>query len=63
MNAKKQAQEQARSMSLNVVRLCFSVFLPDSMGQFCHRLPPVYSQAIYDSSEYTSMTAVITMYQ
>ncbi|KAK7498584.1 hypothetical protein BaRGS_00010244 [Batillaria attramentaria] len=48
-SAKKQAQEQARSMSLNVVRLSFEVFLPDNLGQFTRRLAPVVSQPIYDS--------------
>nr|KAG5707696.1 hypothetical protein BaRGS_003271 [Batillaria attramentaria] len=50
-SAKKQAQEQARSMSLNVVRLSFEVFLPDNLGQFTRRLAPVVSQPIYDSKD------------
>lgn len=49
MNAKKQATDQARNMSLNVVRLCFDVYLPDHNGQYVLRLSPVYSHPIYDS--------------
>ncbi|XP_076454433.1 nuclear factor NF-kappa-B p105 subunit-like [Babylonia areolata] len=45
----EQAQEQARSMALNKVRLQFQVFLPDAEGRYLTMLPPVVSQPIYDS--------------
>ena len=51
LTAKQQAQEQARNMSLNVVRLQFRVFLPGPDGQYLNMLPPVVSQPIYDSSK------------
>ncbi|XP_030052048.1 proto-oncogene c-Rel [Microcaecilia unicolor] len=34
---------------LNVVRLCFQVFLPDEHGNFTLALPPVVSNPIYDN--------------
>ncbi|XP_071105685.1 nuclear factor NF-kappa-B p105 subunit-like [Haliotis cracherodii] len=46
---RKQAQEQAKSMSLNVVRLCFQVFLMDEKKNFTKHLPQVVSRPIYDS--------------
>lgn len=39
-------------MDLSVVRLMFTVFLPDSDGGFSRRLEPVVSDPIYDSSEF-----------
>ncbi|XP_041362807.1 nuclear factor NF-kappa-B p105 subunit-like [Gigantopelta aegis] len=48
-NARKQAREQAKSMSLNVVRLCFQVYLIDENDQYSKLLPSVISQPIYDS--------------
>ena len=50
--AKQQAEEQARSMQLNIVRLLFTAYLSDSQGEYTQRLTPVVSNAIYDSSEY-----------
>ncbi|KAL8565005.1 hypothetical protein ACOMHN_003381 [Nucella lapillus] len=49
--AQKQAEEQARSMPLNVVRLQFRVFLPGITEDQCPptMLPPVVSRPIYDS--------------
>lgn len=34
---------------LNVVRLCFQVFLPDEHGNFTTALPPIVSNPIYDN--------------
>lgn len=34
---------------LNVVRLCFQVFLPDEHGNLTSALPPVVSNPIYDN--------------
>ncbi|XP_008070154.1 proto-oncogene c-Rel [Carlito syrichta] len=34
---------------LNVVRLCFQVFLPDELGNLTTALPPVVSNPIYDN--------------
>lgn len=34
---------------LNVVRLCFQVFLPDEHGNLTTALPPVVSNPIYDN--------------
>ncbi|XP_070186600.1 nuclear factor NF-kappa-B p100 subunit-like [Littorina saxatilis] len=49
LEAKKEAQELSRNMSLNVVRLQFQVFLTGSNGQFLKMLNTVISQPIYDS--------------
>uniref|UniRef100_H3CAH8 Nuclear factor kappa B subunit 1 n=1 Tax=Tetraodon nigroviridis TaxID=99883 RepID=H3CAH8_TETNG len=43
------AAVQAKDMDLSVVRLMFTVFLPDSDGGFSRRLEPVVSDPIYDS--------------
>lgn len=37
---------------LNVVRLCFQVFLPDEHGNLTTALPPVVSNPIYDNRKY-----------
>ncbi|KAH9508414.1 Nuclear factor NF-kappa-B p105 subunit [Bulinus truncatus] len=47
--AKQQAEEQSKNMQLNVVKLCFQVFLRNPDGTFSKMLTPVVSQAIYDS--------------
>ncbi|XP_046550036.1 nuclear factor NF-kappa-B p105 subunit-like isoform X1 [Haliotis rubra] len=47
--ARKQAQEQAKNMSLNVVRLCFQVYLMDEKKNFTKHLTQVVSRPIYDS--------------
>ncbi|CAL1527447.1 unnamed protein product [Lymnaea stagnalis] len=47
--ARMQAEEQSKTMQLNVVRLCFQVFLRNPDGSFSKMLTPVVSQAIYDS--------------
>ncbi|KAK7004971.1 nuclear factor NF-kappa-B p100 subunit [Biomphalaria glabrata] len=47
--AKLQADEQSKTMQLNVVKLCFQVFLRNPDGTFDKMLPPVVSQPIYDS--------------
>lgn len=49
--AEKQAEEQSKTMQLNVVRLCFRVFLPGEGNKFTRVLNPVLSDPIYDSSE------------
>jgi len=59
--AHQQAEEQARTMQLNVVRLCFTAYLPDSFGEFKHRLTPVVSQPIYDSK--SPGTAALRIYR
>ena len=38
-------------MDLNVVRLCFQVFLPDEHGKITRIVPPVVSQPIHDKSK------------
>lgn len=48
--ARQQADEQSKTMQLNVVRLCFQVFLRNADGSFSTMLTPVVSQPIYDSS-------------
>ncbi|XP_048456938.1 proto-oncogene c-Rel, partial [Rhincodon typus] len=40
---------QIEDIDLNVVRLCFQVFLPDEHGSFSRALPPVVSNPIYDN--------------
>ncbi|XP_078413039.1 proto-oncogene c-Rel isoform X2 [Cetorhinus maximus] len=40
---------QVEDYDLNVVRLCFQVFLPDEHGSFSRALPPVVSNPIYDN--------------
>uniref|UniRef100_A0A4W3GP48 V-rel avian reticuloendotheliosis viral oncogene homolog n=1 Tax=Callorhinchus milii TaxID=7868 RepID=A0A4W3GP48_CALMI len=40
---------QIEDYDLNVVRLCFQVFLPDEHGTFTRALPPVISNPIYDN--------------
>lgn len=45
----KMANEQAKSMNLSTVRLCFQTYLPDDLGQFVRCLTPVYSNQIFDS--------------
>ena len=40
-------------MDLNVVRLCFQVFLPDEHGKITRVVPPVVSQPIHDKSKCT----------
>lgn len=49
---KKEADEQAKAMQLNVVRLHFQTFLQDPHnGQFTRVLPSVLSNPVYDSSK------------
>ncbi|XP_078086027.1 proto-oncogene c-Rel [Mustelus asterias] len=40
---------QVEDYDLNVVRLCFQVFLPDEHGSFSRALPPVVSNPIFDN--------------
>ncbi|CAE1313443.1 NFKB1 [Acanthosepion pharaonis] len=47
--AKEQADTQAKSMHLNVVRLCFQAYLQDKNGNLTIMLPSVISNPIYDS--------------
>lgn len=39
------------NIDLNVVRLCFQVFLPNEQGKVTRVVPPVVSQAIHDKSK------------
>ncbi|XP_064621340.1 embryonic polarity protein dorsal-like isoform X2 [Lineus longissimus] len=41
-------KHKANQIDLNVVRLCFQVFLPDSNGRFTRIVAPVVSNPIYD---------------
>ena len=54
--ARSQAEEQAKSMSLNTVRLCFQAYLQDHDGTFSKMLPSVISSPIYDSSKFSSFS-------
>nr|XP_033794512.1 proto-oncogene c-Rel isoform X2 [Geotrypetes seraphini] len=52
INPYRVPEEQLPSIEdydLNVVRLCFQVFLPDEHGNFTLALPPVVSNPIYDN--------------
>ncbi|XP_061084155.1 proto-oncogene c-Rel-like [Conger conger] len=40
---------QTEEYNLNVVRLCFQVFLLDEAGQYTPQLPPIISNPIYDN--------------
>lgn len=40
------------NIDLNVVRLCFQVFLPDQSGKISRIVPPVVSHPINDKSKY-----------
>ncbi|XP_043910916.1 proto-oncogene c-Rel-like isoform X2 [Protopterus annectens] len=48
-NVPQEALLRVEDYDLNVVRLCFQVFLPDSHGCFTIELPPVVSNPIYDN--------------
>lgn len=50
-------------MDLSVVRLMFTVFLPDSDGGFSRRLEPVVSDPIYDSSEFQLLAQLLNVCQ
>jgi len=39
------------NIDLNVVRLCFQVFLPDDSGKISRIVPPVVSLPIHDKSK------------
>ena len=41
---------QTEEYDLNVVRLCFQVYLQDESGQFTIALNPIVSNPIYDNS-------------
>ncbi|KAL4237781.1 hypothetical protein ACF0H5_002493 [Mactra antiquata] len=41
-------KHKGQNIDLNVVRLCFQVFLPDEQGKITRIVPPVVSQAIHD---------------
>nr|ADI72431.1 Rel/NF-kB [Haliotis discus discus] len=43
-------------IDLNVVRLCFQVFLPDASGKITRVVPPVVSQAIHDKKSVNELT-------
>ncbi len=46
---------QTEEYDLNVVRLCFQVFLQDETGMYNTALPPIVSNPIYDNSEFTQI--------
>lgn len=52
LRIKNQADEQAKSMSLNVVRLSFHGYILNEQGACIGVLPRVISDPIYDSSKY-----------
>ena len=60
--AKKEAEMQARTMPLSVVRLRFQAYLQDAKGVYSHVLPPVISNPIYDSSESFANSSSIIIY-
>ena len=43
--------QKANNIDLNVVRLCFQVFLPDENGKITRIVPPVVSHPIHDKSK------------
>ena len=50
-HVKTQANTQAKSMNLSVIRLCFQAFLMDEHGRFTIPVDPVLSHKVYDSSK------------
>jgi hypothetical protein len=52
-------KHKGQNIDLNVVRLCFQVFLPDEHGKITRIVPPVVSQAIHDKSMY--MKFIVTV--
>lgn len=46
-------KHKGQNIDLNVVRLCFQVFLPDDQGKITRIVQPVVSQAIHDKSKCT----------
>lgn len=42
---------QTEEYDLNVVRLCFQIYLQDETGMYNTMLPPIVSNPIYDNSE------------
>ena len=52
--AGRQAEEYAKHMQLNVIRLSFRAYLQDETGGYSRMLDPVISKPVYDSSEYLS---------
>ena len=44
-------KHKGQNIDLNVVRLCFQVFLPDEQGKITRIVQPVVSQAIHDKSK------------
>ncbi|XP_006881088.1 PREDICTED: proto-oncogene c-Rel [Elephantulus edwardii] len=48
-NVPEQQLLDIEDCDLNVVRLCFQVFLPDEHGNLTAALPPVFSNPIYDN--------------
>ena len=53
-------RHKGASMDLNVVRLCFQVFLPDEHGKITRIVPPVVSQPIHDKSKWTLKAPITT---
>jgi Rel homology DNA-binding domain len=52
LSIRRRAEEQAKSMQLNVVRLRFRAYLLNESGACTSVLPDVISNAIHDSSKY-----------
>ncbi|XP_066553322.1 proto-oncogene c-Rel isoform X2 [Amia ocellicauda] len=48
-NVSREQLLQTEEYDLNVVRLCFQVFLQDECGQYTRALPPIVSNPIYDN--------------
>ncbi|XP_026992125.1 proto-oncogene c-Rel isoform X1 [Tachysurus fulvidraco] len=48
-NVPREQLLQTEEYDLNVVRLCFQVFLPDDTGCYSIALPPIISNPIYDN--------------
>mgnify|MGYP001799795775 CR=1 FL=1 len=50
LKIRKLAEDRAKKMNLNAVRLCFQALLPDENGCFTKPLAPVISKKVHDSS-------------
>lgn len=52
-NLEKEAKEKMKNIDMTACRLCFQAFLLDkSTMKFTTMLAPVYSEPIYDASEF-----------
>lgn len=48
---------QTEEYDLNVVRLCFQIYLQDETGMYNTMLPPIVSNPIYDNSELAQISS------